>query len=151
MDCREAKLGCDTACRAGAAVEGWDRAAEGLRLGRWGGWGRAGPRASATGQVNAAEGQRAPGLQAIGEPMTTMVESAEHLYRRPSWQCQVCGQPWPCAGARGRMLDEFRMFPTVLAIYLASQLYDALGDIQSRGQPVPPDLYERFVAWARHD
>ncbi|GAA0550320.1 hypothetical protein GCM10010172_35470 [Paractinoplanes ferrugineus] len=80
-----------------------------------------------------------------------MVKSAEHLCNRPSWNCRVCGRPWPCANARANMLAEFRTFPTVLAIYLSAQMYDALGDIQARGEPAPPDLYERFVSWARPD
>jgi hypothetical protein len=83
--------------------------------------------------------------------MTTMVKSAEHLYRRPEWDCRVCRQPWPCANAKATLLAEFRNFPTVLTIYLSAQMYDALGDIQSSGAPAPPDLYERFVSWARYD
>jgi len=76
-------------------------------------------------------------------------EHAEHLNHRPSWDCRVCGKPWPCAIAKTDLLAEFRHFPSVLTIYMSAQMYDALGDLTSHGQSAPPDLYERFLSWAR--
>ena len=73
-----------------------------------------------------------------------------HLNDRPSWNCRVCGRPWPCPRARADLLTEFRVFPSVLMIYLSAQMYDALSDLISQGHPAPTDLYERFVSWAKH-
>jgi hypothetical protein len=36
-----------------------------------------------------------------------------------------------------------------VAIYLSGQMYDAVLDLTAHGSPVPPDLYDRFLAWAR--
>ncbi|GIM89520.1 hypothetical protein [Paractinoplanes toevensis] len=82
--------------------------------------------------------------------MTTMVKRGEHLRDRPDWDCRSCQQPWPCANAKANLLVEFRQFPSVLTIYLSAQMYEALGDMTSRGEPAPPNLYERFLSWARH-
>ena len=81
--------------------------------------------------------------------MTTTVREVEHLHDRPAWDCRVCRNPWPCANAKADLLEEFRSFPSVLTIYLSAQMYDALGDLTSHGEPPPPDLYERFLSWVR--
>jgi hypothetical protein len=80
--------------------------------------------------------------------MTTLVTANEHLHDRPSWDCRLCRQPWPCAKAKADLLTEFQAFPSVLTIYLSSQMYDALTDMTADGQPVPFNLYERFLSWA---
>ncbi|MGX6607241.1 hypothetical protein ACWKSP_34720 [Micromonosporaceae bacterium Da 78-11] len=85
----------------------------------------------------------------LGDLMSATVNQADHLNNRPGWDCRACGQPWPCANAKADLLIEFRKFPSVLRIYMSAQMYDALNDLTSRGEPVPPDLYERFLAWAR--
>lgn len=70
-----------------------------------------------------------------------------HLGKRPSWDCTACSQPWPCATAKTTLVTEFQEFPSVLAIYMASQLHEAFVDLTAHG-PVPPaDLYDRFLAW----
>jgi hypothetical protein len=81
--------------------------------------------------------------------MTTTVEGIEHVHARPGWDCRACDEPWPCANAKADLLVEFRSFPSVLAIYMSAQMYDALRDLTSHGEPPPPDLYERFLSWAR--
>lgn len=83
--------------------------------------------------------------------MTTTVEGAEHLHDRPHWDCRVCKDPWPCARARADLMAEFRTFPSVLMIYMMSQLYDAIADLTRPGEPTPPDLYRRFLSWARNE
>ncbi|GIF18552.1 hypothetical protein BJ973_008487 [Actinoplanes tereljensis] len=82
--------------------------------------------------------------------MTTTVKGVEHLHGRPDWDCRSCRQPWPCASAKANLLVEFRRYPSVLTIYLAGQMYEALGDMLARGETAPPDIYERFLSWARH-
>jgi hypothetical protein len=77
-------------------------------------------------------------------------EKREHLSTRPSWDCLACGQPWPCANAKANLQAEFENFPSVLAIYMSSQMHEALVDLIGHG-PIPPaDLYDRFLAWIRH-
>jgi hypothetical protein len=87
---------------------------------------------------------RADGL--VGDNLTT-VQQIEHLHGRPSWDCRTCGHPWPCANAKAGLTAEFRGFPSVLAIYMAAQMHDALMDLTAHGAAAPPDLYERFLAW----
>ena len=83
--------------------------------------------------------------------MTTTVDSTDHLHGRPDWTCRRCRQPWPCEDAKENLLAEFSGFPSVLAIYLSTQMYDAIGDLAIRGQKAPTDLYDRFLSWAVGD
>ncbi|MEV6347238.1 hypothetical protein [Actinoplanes sp. NPDC051851] len=73
----------------------------------------------------------------------------EHLHDRPHWNCRVCGAPWPCDPARERLLREYRAFPSLLRVYLSSQMYDAIEDMPAGSRTAPHDLYERFLAWTR--
>ena len=34
-------------------------------------------------------------------------------------------------------------------IYMSAQMCEALNDLTARGAPAPPDLYDRFISWAR--
>ncbi|MFG1602427.1 hypothetical protein [Actinoplanes sp. NPDC049265] len=72
----------------------------------------------------------------------------EHLWIRPSWDCRTCQQPWPCPTAREAMLDEFQQFPSVLIVYMHSQMTAAFLDMTASGQSPPADLFERFLYWA---
>ena len=82
--------------------------------------------------------------------MTTTTARTEHLHERPAWDCRVCKQPWPCANARNTLLDEFRSFPSVLAIYLSTQMYEAIHDLPADTDSGPV-LYQRFLSWANAD
>jgi hypothetical protein len=87
--------------------------------------------------------------RAIGGTTVTKTELPAHLNSRPSWDCLMCGEPWPCATARTKLLAEFQQFPSTLTIYMSAQMYDALGDFVAAGQLTPADLFERFVGWGR--
>ena len=87
----------------------------------------------------------------LGVPMTTMTARLEHVNERPAWDCRVCQQPWPCTKARNKLLTEFRGFPSVLRIYLSTQMYDALGDLPPHRGHNPSEFYERFLSWANID
>lgn len=80
--------------------------------------------------------------------MTITTTTAEHLHERPRWDCRICKQPWPCAEAKAVLLEEFHDFPSVLTIYLSTQMYDAMGDLTSYGMPTPLEMYKRFLSWA---
>jgi hypothetical protein len=82
--------------------------------------------------------------------MTSPVFGTEHLRGCPGWDCRACAAPWPCADARAGLLAEFRAFPSGLAVYMAAQMQEALYELASNGGPLPPDFYERFLAWVRH-
>ncbi|GAA0457982.1 hypothetical protein Ade02nite_07200 [Paractinoplanes deccanensis] len=71
-----------------------------------------------------------------------------HLVDRPSWNCGVCRQPWPCPDARTALLAEFGEFRSVLTVYLAAQMQNAMVELAARGLPLPGDFYERFLSWA---
>ena len=76
-------------------------------------------------------------------------ERTEHIGLRPTWDCRACAQPWPCANAKSDLADEFQEFPSVLMIYMSAQMCEALADLTAHGAPAPPDLYDRFINWAR--
>jgi hypothetical protein len=73
-----------------------------------------------------------------------------HLHDRPHWRCRACGHPWPCTSARTNLLEEYRAYPSLLKVYLSSQMYDALDDFTATGDPPPLNLYERFLSWTRN-
>ena len=74
--------------------------------------------------------------------------SADHVASRPRWTCRDCGRPWPCGPKREALAVEFAQFPLSLSFYLASQYVSAVDDFAAFSGPLPPDLYERFLAWA---
>ncbi|HWS31508.1 MAG TPA: hypothetical protein VN408_02060 [Actinoplanes sp.] len=71
------------------------------------------------------------------------------MSNRPEWLCRVCGHSWPCTEARTALLREYQAFPSLLKIYLSAQMYDALDDLTSHGDPPPANLYDRFLTWAQ--
>ncbi|BAL91351.1 hypothetical protein AMIS_61310 [Actinoplanes missouriensis 431] len=71
----------------------------------------------------------------------------EHFYLRPSWSCQGCGEPWPCARARADLMAQYRPERISLAIYLGAVLADALHD--GLGTSCPEALYHRMLGWIR--
>ncbi|GAA0480583.1 hypothetical protein Aca07nite_31640 [Actinoplanes capillaceus] len=73
----------------------------------------------------------------------------EHIPSRPTWKCLACTNPWPCAAAQSDLANEYRAFPSVLTLYLATQMYEALEDHIAQGRGAPGDLYERFLSWTR--
>jgi hypothetical protein len=74
-------------------------------------------------------------------------EWSDHVGDRPTWDCRVCGRPWPCADAKSRLRDEFRTSPSFLSIYMSAQMIDAARDLTAHGADPPADLYERFLLW----
>ena len=82
--------------------------------------------------------------------MTTVAEDEFdecHAGARPSWDCEACGEPWPCANAKDRLIAEFRGFPSVLTVYMSAQMCEAMLDLTAHGTEAPADLYERFLSW----
>jgi hypothetical protein len=72
-----------------------------------------------------------------------------HLGQRPTWACAACHQPWPCAQAKRELLTEFHRFPSSLIVYMSSYLTEAMDDLTAPNATAPPDLWDRFLGWAR--
>jgi hypothetical protein len=71
-----------------------------------------------------------------------------HPPARPGWNCQDCGQPWPCGFKRAALTAEYRDDRTSLLIYLAYFLVEAIDDFgRPDGGPLP-NLYARILGWA---
>ncbi|WP_326553400.1 hypothetical protein [Micromonospora sp. NBC_01813] len=70
--------------------------------------------------------------------------SVEHLAARPSWQCRVCRDPWPCCAAKEQLVAAYDRIG--LCIYLAVRSDDAARDLPGL---TPVMAYVRFLAWAR--
>jgi hypothetical protein len=68
----------------------------------------------------------------------------EHNADRPSWDCRACHDPWPCAPARARMLDE--MSSIELAMFCWANLEEAAGDMP---QMTAAEAFDRFMNWSR--
>ena len=80
----------------------------------------------------------------------TLASGSEHLHGTPSWNCRTCEQPWPCPRARADLSEEFRHFPSVLTVYMAAQMQEALSSMAAEKRQAPQDLYKRVLAWIRH-
>jgi len=77
-----------------------------------------------------------------------LVPRTEHLAERPSWDCRVCAQPWPCAVAKVDLASEFVGRPTELMLYLSANMYEAIEDMRAVARGSPAGLSERFLHWA---
>lgn len=72
---------------------------------------------------------------------------ASHTGERPSWDCEACTQPWPCANAKNWLINEFSGLPSVLTIYMSALMCEAMADLTAHGGGLPPDLHDRFLSW----
>ena len=79
---------------------------------------------------------------ALAEPGLVTVVVEDHTAERPSWDCRVCGKPWPCDPAREVLIVE--MDRVSLAIFMWVNLEEAVRDMP----PGPAsDLFDRFIRW----
>ncbi|MFI5495174.1 NADAR family protein [Actinoplanes sp. NPDC051859] len=78
-----------------------------------------------------------------------LLPRTEHIAARPTWDCGVCGDPWPCGPAKEELLAQYRGFPTGLTLYLSSCLYEALAELSSPDVRATAALIERLLFWAR--
>ncbi|MFG2104005.1 flavin reductase [Micromonospora echinaurantiaca] len=74
----------------------------------------------------------------------------DHAPTRPTWRCAACGIAWPCSPAKLRLLGEYRHDRAALTVYLATLQAEAAEHLAALDQgPLPVDLTDRFVSWAR--
>ncbi|GAA4714611.1 flavin reductase [Phytohabitans rumicis] len=70
----------------------------------------------------------------------------EHTPARPAWTCVACSRDWPCEPARVQLIGEYGEQRVNLAVYMATQLGHAAGELTHAS---PTELYQRFIAWTR--
>jgi len=75
-----------------------------------------------------------------------LVPRTEHTAIRPSWDCTACDQPWPCANAKVDLRFQYRN-SVGLGLYMASCMHEAIDIYAASTEPLPADLYERFLGW----
>jgi hypothetical protein len=80
------------------------------------------------------------GAAAAGEP------ASWHPPVRPTWTCATDGGQWPCPDARAHLWSEFAGDPLGLAVHMSTLLMTATCDV-ANGRVLPPDLFNRFMAW----
>lgn len=73
---------------------------------------------------------------------------SDHLPLRPSWECMVCGDEWPCPPRRQQLLAEYKNAPLSLRLHMMKLRDDAAVDLG-----VDPDkINDRFVKdWVPHN
>jgi hypothetical protein len=77
-----------------------------------------------------------------------LISRCDHEAERPTWDCRVCGQTWPCATAKVDLVEEFERGRTMLILFMGSCMVEAIDDLKSSNGP-PADLYDRFLGWTR--
>lgn len=68
----------------------------------------------------------------------------EHIAERPSWDCLLCRQPWPCAPARAALAEE--LDSVQLAIYMWANIEEAAPQLAGMSMS---ETFDRFLAWTR--
>ena len=88
--------------------------------------------------------RRAPHPRAVAPGKRGAVVT--HLPMRPKWDCDTCGQGWPCDPAREALAAETGG-GTALAILMWTYLEDFALDTDP-GCPLT-GAFERFISWTR--
>jgi hypothetical protein len=78
-----------------------------------------------------------------------LVPRTLHRPERPSWDCEVCGDTWPCAVAKIELLEQYGRWNQGLYLLLGSYLVDAIDDYRGGRHALPPNLYFQILGWAR--
>jgi hypothetical protein len=84
----------------------------------------------------------------IAVAVLMLVPRTEHDADRPSWQCRVCDQPWPCANAKIDLVEQYHRSRMMLTLFMSSCMAEAIDDLRW-GSGSPAGLYDRFLGWVR--
>jgi hypothetical protein len=68
----------------------------------------------------------------------------EHSPRRPIWDCEGCGRPWPCVVRQRQLWVEMPKNPVAIAEHMAGWMDVARLDLADLGAV---QLEARFVGW----
>lgn len=77
------------------------------------------------------------------KPLGRPVDQVEHVAERPSWDCLVCGRPWPCDPARELLVIQYAG-SSDLVIYMWTCLEEASSHLA--GAPLG-EMMDRFLRW----
>ncbi|QLQ40339.2 hypothetical protein [Micromonospora robiginosa] len=67
-----------------------------------------------------------------------------HLGYHPTWDCERCGEPWPCPALRD--IPRHQLRPAALIPVMAFLLRGAIRDLRGRAEgPEPPEIVRRFL------
>lgn len=68
-----------------------------------------------------------------------------HTPDRPTWLCDTCRHPWPCAVIRAQLGEDYAGNRASLGAYMGGYLELAIAD-----RPVlPSEIYQQVVGWIR--
>jgi hypothetical protein len=72
-----------------------------------------------------------------------------HTPDRPSWDCAVCGEPWPCAPGKVELAEKYTD-RHALALYLQTALRLMIDDLATGPlrTNVPASAFDRILGWA---
>lgn len=70
------------------------------------------------------------------------MENIEHIAARPSWDCKVCGQQWPCEPARQELSSTLGRTALTMQmwVYFEAAAHEIKGALAI-------DLFDRFLNW----
>ena len=66
-----------------------------------------------------------------------------HRYTLPSWDCEACGQPWPCVERKAKFLHDYEGQPGELRLVMSLFFIDATEDLTESVE----EVHTRFVSW----
>ncbi|MGW5582213.1 hypothetical protein [Micromonospora chokoriensis] len=72
--------------------------------------------------------------------------NGQHTPRRPQWDCDTCGQDWPCHPARVRLAEAFGRDRVGLSMYLGAVYATAINELPAT---TTGETWTRFVGWVR--
>ncbi|MFY1620094.1 hypothetical protein [Micromonospora sp. WMMD736] len=72
------------------------------------------------------------------------IEIRGHVAESPTWSCQGCGEPWPCAEMRIIPREDAHTYLSLMASILPSAIRDLRGRLDG---PDPIAIVRRFVWW----
>jgi hypothetical protein len=80
-----------------------------------------------------------------GRSLLMLVPRTEHVAARPTWDCLVYEQPWPCAVAKVELAEQYTSMS--LGLFLASCMIEAIEQLIDSDAAIPKDLHDRFLGW----
>jgi hypothetical protein len=85
-------------------------------------------------------GERGPLVTGLGSVLTV----TGHIGYHPTWDCECCGEPWPCPTFRA--VPRERLDPAALIPVMSLLLRSAIHDLRGRPEgPEPPQIVRRFL------
>ena len=74
-----------------------------------------------------------------------MTPGMRHAAARPSWTCETCGRPWPCAAGWRELTTRYELTAPELRGFLSFALVNAIDDYRAHGIARPGAVGERIL------